>query len=356
MNESQTTSFSQPKYFVGIVCIGLILWTVFFTIPKEFMTETFIDRTLPVEKLIPTALQEAPTCDINDNLSDFLISTKLGWMNKSAPKWLQTMCPEVVAHFNRFPAFNQNLEFNHTSISTQTTDYAAQAVCTMKVVNTFAASNNSRVYLHAGSHLGAVIHGQPIPWDDDVDMIMDFDKKAAFLDTCEANKDIHSGVQIHCLEVNNAVKVWLQPEGMIKHTKRRYKHWSPFVDLFFFKIAKDHIHEVTLRGKLKNLSFRLVDYFPTQVYYFAGIHLIGPLPQISQNRYKVQNCVMGSYVHRMETQGIPATCIDCMKLAQVFPFIYHHDYITTGTGDVEQKIFPVTASTISPLTVTTIGG
>lgn len=32
-------------------------------------------------------------------------------------------------------------------------------------------------FMYAGSHLGAVTHGGPIPWDDDFDVLFDYHKK-----------------------------------------------------------------------------------------------------------------------------------------------------------------------------------
>ena len=110
-------------------------------------------------------------------LSDFLVSNiEIGWENRThgAPDWLKVMCPDVVAHFNKFPIFNGYRKFLGVDIPIQTTDYACQAVCTTKVVQLLAASVQARVYLHAGSHLGALIHGSPIPWDDDVRVVQSF--------------------------------------------------------------------------------------------------------------------------------------------------------------------------------------
>ena len=133
--------------------------------------EIYVNKSIITGPTFPSYLEQNSTCKVNHVLSDFLVSDiAIGWENRThgAPNWLKAMCPAVVDHFNKFPIFSEHRKFIGLSIPIQTTDYAAQAVCTTKVVQLLAASVQARVYLHAGSHLGALIHGSPIPWDDDV--------------------------------------------------------------------------------------------------------------------------------------------------------------------------------------------
>jgi hypothetical protein len=109
---------------------------------------------------LPYALQNISTCNINTKLSDFLVSRQFGWGSRGPPRWIQTMCPQVVRHFSQFPLYEEDLHFENASLPVQTTKYAARSVCTMKVVRLLAASIQARIYLHAGSHLGAILHGE----------------------------------------------------------------------------------------------------------------------------------------------------------------------------------------------------
>jgi hypothetical protein len=313
----------------------------------------------------PSILQTPSTCEINTNFSDFLTNDiGIGWDDQSgrAPDWLETLCPEVVDHFNRFPVFSNTPQFHGREVPVQSTNYAAQSVCTMKVTKLLAASVQSRIYLHAGSHLGAIIHGEPIPWDDDVDMWMDYDKKKVFLEACDRFGDkipilTHpKRVELHCVVGHNAIKVWFQFEGLKKQTLDFLQWYSPFVDLFLFRIQSGQIQEWSPQGERKEATFTISEYFPTQPFYFGGTYFIGPQPRISEKRYTLQNCVLNPYNHRLEEYTYPVknSCIDCGKLSKLFPFVYETDIIKVFGQANEQKLYPTVGTIVDPLTKTTI--
>jgi phosphorylcholine metabolism protein LicD len=53
----------------------------------------------------------------------------------------------------------------------------------MQLFGVIAKRNNWDWMLWAGSHLGAVLHGGVIPWDDDVDVIVCHDLLKVLLNT-----------------------------------------------------------------------------------------------------------------------------------------------------------------------------
>lgn len=347
----------------GLICV---------VVQIQFISEELTWSTSPLERTVssieefPHALKENSTCKVNVNLTNFIRSLDVGWDDPTgAPRWLSMMCPEVVDHFTRFPSFQKTSPFEGSWVPIQTTQNVAHAVCTMKVVNVMAASINARVYLHAGSHLGAVIHGQPIVWDDDVDMWLDFNKMEAFLDVCRRFEDQvpilkhPNRVELHCVTEFNAVKVWLQPEGSKKITTSTAKHWSPFVDLFMFKVRGGSIDEVSPEGgrqRHSHISFSLPDFFPSRPFYFGGIHLMGPPAKLAKARYTLQNCRMGTWNHMLE-QSLAKTrmnlCIDCWRLHDLFPFVYGTS-MKVPTSKIEQALFPDVAMISQPLLNTSV--
>lgn len=321
----------------------------------------------------PKTLLKPSSCKINEKVSDFLVNDiGIGWEDQNgAPDWMREMCPDVVEHFDRFPYFSEIPVFDGFSrpLPIQTTNYAAQSVCTMKIVKSIAASVQARLYLHASSHIGALVHGQPIPWDDNVKLWMDNKKKNEFLSICNQfgnNVPILKSpeiVQLHCQVGRNALKVWLQVEGIKKDAKDIEPQHSPFVDLLLFRIESNKIVELSTYGKRKQngVAFNVTEFFPTQPFYFGGVYFMGPRLTLAERVYKFEDCVMSSSNYHIE-KVMPKKsdyCINCRKLADVFPFVYDTDHDTpkmkTRGSDVEQQLYPfIFGSDVGPLVDTSI--
>ena len=128
-------------------------------------------------------------------------------VNPSFPKWMDALCPEVVAHFTRFPYFAAL----RPNVSTSTTASAARTTCTMKLVSALAASVGHTAYAYAGSHLGGLLHAGPIPWDDDADMAMLHGARDAFVAAVRAYSAPDEAFRLRIsLEHPNCLKVWIE--------------------------------------------------------------------------------------------------------------------------------------------------
>ena len=227
-------------------------------------------------------------------------------------------CKDVEKHFESFPYYNR-FQGNDPIM---TTTYAIQTVCTMKVIRMVARSVNTTVYLHGGSHLGALIHGGPIPWDDDADMIMDYTKKTAFMQEC-----LHVGKPLRCLNAKFAIKVWLDSPNTYE---TGYPWRWPFVDLCFFKTNNMYIYETDVNGFLQKhptpQRYKLTDYFPAKPTYFGGTYFAAPQDKIPTDRYDTTICKIGNWNHRLERPSTPAL-LHCDKQKKRFPFIYNKTVI-----------------------------
>jgi len=212
---------------------------------------------------------------VSQELTEHLGNVPTGWGNETLPEWIQVLCPSVVQHFAQFPSFSKITNFATDDadeeapqpIPYQTTVYAAKTVCTFSIAEHLAASVNAKLFLHAGSHLGALLHGQPIPWDDDADAFMDYHKKEAFSKVCSSGLEIYPKVTVLCHSLeSNVIKLWIHQEGEAKLTNPSRKHNSPYLDLFFYQQDENTIWEVPTKGE-KRISQRYAvqDYFPVVV-------------------------------------------------------------------------------------------
>jgi len=154
---------------------------------------------------------------------------------------------------------------------------------------------------------------------------------------------------VRCVQGPNAVKVWLEPAGMVKETKS-WPWWSPYVDLFTFRTDSRWIYEV-LPGTKRELShslsvtnYSLSSYFPTRPYYFGGALFLGPRETIASSRYSLDRCRMGEYSHRVERlwarRGVE---IDCCRMARRLPFVSGGEAVSNGR--TTKSIYPARAAT-----------
>lgn len=238
-------------------------------------------------------------------------------VSRGLPIWIHKLCPEVAEHFMRFPYFS-----NFTEIfSVMTSEYGAHSVCTLVLASHLAEEAEAPMYLHAGSHLGAIIHGGPIPWDDDVDVFLPYSKLSAFLHKCRRLRESRKELGLECFVGHNALKIAIVTERSVK-TRRGWM--APFVDVFLFKMDGSNIYEVNPYGdRTARSPFALRDYFPVQPFYFGGATFLGPQDKISLRRYDTKKCVVSCFHHRHERSPV---CkgqyeIDCATLAEHFPFV-----------------------------------
>lgn len=296
----------------------------------------------------------------SEDIHDFVDELEVGW-SSPPPQWMDDMCPEVVKHFTRFPSFKKIASSEYEYLPLMPTEDAARSICTIKVTKAIAASINSRLYLHAGSHLGAVVHGQGMPWDDDVDLIMDFRKFHDFFTICKENGvEVHpSGVRLKCVRGFNSLKVWLHTEGMEKLTPPEKEWYSPFLDLFFYTIENDRLWEVYPDGTKHQEHYAVTDYFPTRPYYYGGIYVLGPQIEIVETRYNLDICMMGQFNHRLERltsdEEIPA--LDCDQLSKIFPFratwASSKEIISLSNGPYIAELYPSKAAKMDTIVVPT---
>ena len=261
------------------------------------------------------------------------------------PPWVHAACPEVTAHFANFPYFPAF----HRATPVSTTAYAAAGVCSLKVLGTLAATAGAPPpMLHAGSHLGAMLHGGPIPWDDDIDALMPWQSRQGLLAACAAARHaVHPSVTLLCKEGLNAIKVCVRPRGLGSPGGNASStlapadaHWasspdskpnkqgycSPFVDLFLYKVLGDQLAEVRLdNGEPMNFYPASLALPPRPRYYFGGLTMPGPAPGMAAWRYDISQCVSATRDHRFESRLLPvlrSLRLDCCALARAgLPFV-----------------------------------
>jgi hypothetical protein len=269
--------------------------------------------------------------------------------------WLYGLCPEVVEHYRQAPLFVASPKTR--SLIALSTREAMSMACLFRVVDLAARRVNATWFVFAGSHVGAAMHGGPIPWDDDADILVELPKMAAFTAALKAFQ--LPGVTFDVMESRRSrhgeVKLGVKNRGYptrpaaLRNGSLAYQYW-PFVDIFFYQVnstaAGDEIVEIDLKASedegldrwLRNSrggpSWPISTFFPARTYLFGGLHVPGPSLRVAQRRYDLTRCRMATGNHKLGGRLAGGT-LDCCTLARHLPFIHRVPSPIDANVDVE---------------------
>jgi hypothetical protein len=207
-----------------------------------------------------------------------------------------------------------------------TTPAAIASVCMLRAVDVVAANLNMTWALIAGSHLGAGLHGGPIPWDDDSDIIIDFDRKQEFVDGIKSFK-IDNKTIFHIFQGSNSVKMCVLDESYTPLDTPKDKNASvlwrfPYLDIFLFR--RNFIVEVGRRRLGPRKSWPANVFERIRPYFFGGLMLPGLPWDAAIAHYNLSVCVVASSSHRglHHSYNRHHGQLNCCELTKHFPFIY----------------------------------
>ena len=133
--------------------------------------------------------------------------------------------------------------------------------------------HNIQYFIIAGSLLGAVRHGEMIPWDDDIDVGI-FEKDLEILKNIDFKQ---YGLQPHGLNKNNIGKITFE-----NHKEFCEKMKDIFIDIFVMENKNNKIQYICeyALNTWPNEYFNEHELYPLKYYKFGRIKVLGP------NKYK----------------------------------------------------------------------
>jgi hypothetical protein len=180
--------------------------------------------------------------------------------------------------------------------------------------------------------LGYLNHGNPVPWDEDIDIIIDMDRMDELCSIVGKYAN-HSGL-LRCntfvTEAHFNSKIYFEFASSIKG--RLYKY--PYLDVFGFNIIRKEKNGVpyeifyeTLRGEpWWNIPAQNI--FPVSWRFFGGdlFPFARSLSKVfldkfvsNRGRYDSDRCRIGTWDHRKEVER-PGKEFECCQLMEIFHF------------------------------------
>ena len=175
---------------------------------------------------------------------------------------------------------------------------------------------NLTYMLYGGSLLGSYRHHAVIPWDDDIDVLMNSSQKPDIVNTL--NKV--PGYNL-CTPENMQWKFYKSDSGSRDHCS---EHMWPYLDIFFFSENETHIWD---NNEMYSYvyNFKKLTIFPLNVGIFEGDLVSVPHNKsaILQQSYNIDLCVNSVYSHKAEAVRKGAlVSLPCKRLFYYFPFVF----------------------------------
>lgn len=183
---------------------------------------------------------------------------------------------------------------------------------------------NVTYFMYGGTLLGSYRHHGLVPWDDDVDVIIDGDEKAKAREAL--SKVDQTRYALH--DVPDTRYLFTQWKFFSKDLARShgFPHKSfrwPYIDVFFFSGNATHIWDAEPQYSSSFLWTRSV-VFPLHRRPFEDLSVLAPCDTHAflAHNYDLDVCMSLVFDHQREIPRWGYSSVACSDLHAVFPFVF----------------------------------
>ena len=184
--------------------------------------------------------------------------------------------------------------------------------------------NNITYHLLHGTLIGAFRHGGIIPWDDDLDIVVNVVHRPAIVELFNVKTTPGSPGWCYSRLHDLYDKVCQTPRGSDCKQNNCSSTW-PFVDIFYFSVQSKAVEYTCFSADCLPLKLDTDRIFPLQMAPFEDMQQ--PVPRdmeyVIRSRYKtdVMEMCCNQAGHRRVIQNFTRMCVSCSDLMPYMPFI-----------------------------------
>ena len=278
------------------------------------------------------SLTQSESCKKNCNFS-IALST-----NGNLPNWTSRTLLHT-AKKNKYTAFRQTISL---------LEYES-LIELLAVFRRICEENNLTYMLYGGTLLGAYRHYGLVPWDDDIDVLVNSSDRPRFKHVLSRipgyklddppgrqwkffkrfsnfQQDDNVGDGTDLKSIRNSLSFAQENVGsQLKQNISTNENW-PYIDIFFFEENSTHIWDDN-PSYSSTYCFEKFDVFPLKFMQFENF--ISPVPfdtkAFLSTTYNIDLCVTSTFSHKFETQSKQSqVSLPCRRLFKYFPFVFRY--------------------------------